>query len=196
MDLTKRQKQIFDFICDFHRLHGRTPAIPDIQQEFELSSKATVHQHLKCLEQRGYIAKSRYKQSSIVILQSENTIPLKGTVQAGYPVDVFEQNESVVIPPEIFGGKPMSNCYALEVRGDSMIEDCILDGDLIVVEQKKIARNGEIVVACVEGEVTLKRFFQERDHIRLQPANSSMEPIIVRGEMEILGILVGLFRRY
>jgi repressor LexA len=209
--LTKKQREIYDFLKFFIDTNGYSPSIREIQDQFGLSSPATVHKHLSLLEQKSYIRKDANKNRSIDILdptdfqqqavpqsifvpETSIQIPLKGMIQAGAPIEVFEDNEQVDVPQYMIR-KP-AKTYALKVRGDSMIDACISNGDTILVEERSWANNGEIVVASVEGELTLKSYFKEKDHIRLQPENTNMDPILVYGEVLVLGILVGLLRSY
>ncbi|MCJ8346795.1 transcriptional repressor LexA [bacterium] len=208
MALTKKQREIYDFLKFFIEDKGYSPSIREIQDQFGLSSPATVHKHLSLLEQKSYIKKDANKNRSIDIVELSDfrspqsifvpetsvQIPLKGMIQAGSPIEVFEDNEQVDVPQYMV--KKPSRTYALQVRGDSMIDACISNGDTILIEERSWANNGEIVVASVEGELTLKSYFKEKDHIRLQPENSTMEAILVYGEVLILGIVVGLLRSY
>ncbi|PCJ20732.1 MAG: repressor LexA [Candidatus Cloacimonadota bacterium] len=208
MALTKKQREIFDFLKIFIESKGYSPSIREIQDEFGLSSPATVHKHLSLLEQKSYIRKDANKNRSIDIvdasevrqvqnifaLETSIQIPLRGMIQAGSPIEVFEDNEQVDVPQYMV--KKPSKTYALKVRGDSMVDACISSGDTILIEERSWANNGEIVVASVEGELTLKSYFKEKDHIRLQPENTTMEAILVYGEVSILGVLTGLLRSY
>ncbi|MCO4781802.1 MAG: transcriptional repressor LexA [Candidatus Cloacimonetes bacterium] len=209
MALTKKQREIYDFLKSFIDNNGYSPSIREIQDQFGLSSPATVHKHLSLLEKKSYIRKDANKNRSIDILdpsefqqsppnifvqETSIQVPLKGMIQAGAPIEVFEDNEQVDVPQYMIR-KP-AKTYALKVRGDSMIDACISNGDTILVEERSWANNGEIVVASVEGELTLKSYFKEKDHIRLQPENTTMDPILVYGEVMVLGILVGLLRSY
>lgn len=208
MALTKKQREIYDFLKSFIDNNGYSPSIREIQDQFGLSSPATVHKHLSLLEQKSYIRKDANKNRSIDIVEHSDfqtpqsifvpdttiQVPLKGMIQAGAPIEVFEDNEQVDVPQYMIR-KP-AKTYALKVRGDSMIDACISNGDTILIEERSWANNGEIVVASVEGELTLKSYFKEKDHIRLQPENTTMDPILVYGEVMVLGILVGLLRSY
>lgn len=215
-DLSKRQKAVLDCIRDCIKETGYAPAVRDIGVKLGLSSPSTVHVHLKSLQEKGYIERSANKSRSIVLLDRAkeceeesadaaafanviapsfaNTVdvPLVGNVAAGVPI-LAEQNveNTMSLPTEIVGD---SASFMLSVRGDSMVECGINDGDFVVVKQQPNANNGDIVVAIIDDGATVKRYFRESDHIRLQPENSSMEPIITR-DCSIAGKVVAVFRR-
>ncbi len=207
MALTKRQKQVLDFIADFVDDNGYCPSYEEIARGLNLASLATVHKHISALESKSYL-KRGFNQSRSLDLspryQQEQRrtrkplsleIPLRGRIAAGAPVEAVEQRESLNFAD--FAGNP--NTFALEVRGDSMIEDHICDGDLILVEKVSEVRDGDIVVALVAGEeTTLKRFYRERgDMVRLQPANSALSPIVVPARaVQIQGRLLAVLRKY
>lgn len=205
MDLTKRQQEIFDFIRKYSARYGYPPTVRDIGKAVGLASSSTVHAHLANLEKIGLLRRDPAKPRAIELLDravggavdsvrgivSGGRLPVVGTVAAGQPVLAEENIEEYVSVPELAGGG--DGAYLLHVRGDSMKEAGILEGDLVVVRPQETASDGEIVVAMLGEEATVKRFFREPDHIRLQPENSSMEPIRSR-EVKVLGRVVGLMR--
>lgn len=201
-DLTQRQRQILDFIrAEIHR-KGFPPAVREIGQAVGLSSSSTVHSHLAALEAKGYIRRDPSKPRALEVMDYRDTeraidygrvhaVPLVGQVAAGAPILAAENIEATISLPSEMADE---HTFILRVKGDSMVEVGILDGDFVVVRQQATAINGEIVVAMVEDEATVKRFFREADRIRLQPENSSMEPIYCR-DVTVLGKVVALFRR-
>ena len=203
MFVTRRQQEILEFIKDFTGRLGYAPSLEEIQHRFRLGSPATVHKHLKNLEEKGLLRKQPHRSRSLELVEPELAttsrtidLPLMGFVAAGEPIEAIEQTETFGVPESMLG---RGRSYVLKVRGDSMIEDCIQDGDFVIVEERTVARNGEMVIACIgEAEVTLKRFYRDpRGVIRLQPANARYEPILVReGEFKIQGVVVGVMRKY
>jgi repressor LexA len=200
MDLTKRQQEIFDFIKRYSDINGYPPTVRDIGKAVGLASSSTVHAHLSNLEKIGLLRRDPTKPRAIEMLDRAAAgvrsfvkpgLPLVGQVAAGQPVLAEENIEEYVATPAIAGGDEGE--YVLRVRGESMKDAGILDGDLVVVRPQETAEDGDIVVALVGEEATVKRFFQEADHVRLQPENETMEPIRVR-EVRILGKVVGLMR--
>ena len=195
--LTKRQAQILEFVTQYIRSHNFAPSYREIGQHFGLSSTATVAEHIESLKAKGYLKHAENLARSIQPAEVEADeapcfIPLLGVVAAGKPIEAVATQESIDIPRDMMG----ANVFALRVKGESMIEDGILHGDYIVVEQAKTARNGEIVVALVDQDrVTLKRFYKEKERVRLQPANSTMEPIYVQN-VAIQGKVRGLIRKF
>jgi repressor LexA len=199
LNLTKRQQEIFDFIKRYSGEHGYPPTVRDIGKAIGLTSSSTVHAHLANLEKVGLLRRDPSKPRAIEVLVDKakqvvtpNGLPLVGQVAAGQPVLAEENIEDYVPVPEIAGGEQGE--FLLRVRGDSMKDAGILDGDHVVVRRQKAPRNGEIVVALVGEEATVKRFYKENDHVRLQPENQRMEPIRTR-ELEVLGRVVGVCRR-
>jgi repressor LexA len=199
LNLTKRQQEIFDFIKRYSAKHGYPPTVRDIGKAIGLTSSSTVHAHLANLEKVGLLRRDPSKPRALEVLVdkakqvvSPDGLPLVGQVAAGQPVLADENIEDYVPVPEIAGGEQGE--FLLRVRGDSMKDAGILDGDHVVVRRQKAARNGEIVVALVGEEATVKRFFKENDHVRLQPENEQMEPIRTR-DLELLGRVVGVCRR-
>ena len=202
-DLTKRQQEIFEFIKKYSARHGYPPTVRDIGKAVGLASSSTVHAHLANLEKVGVLRRDPSKPRALELLDravesAKNVVrpgglPLVGSVAAGEPILAEENIEDYVAVPELAGGAEGE--FVLAVRGDSMIEAGILDGDFVVVRGQDQAADGEIVVALVDGgEATVKRFFKETDHVRLQPENKAMEPIRTR-DVRVLGRVVGVFRK-
>lgn len=210
--ISKRQQQAYDYICDFTSQHGFPPSVREIGQAIGLSSPSTVHTHLKKLEDIGYIRRDPNKPRTIEILgpnadkfsrqapivnivqdvdKNTITLPLVGRVAAGMPI-LAEQNveEVMTLPTNIISD---ASSFVLRVRGESMINAGIFDGDYIVVKEQHDAHNGEIIVALIDDSATVKTFYREKDRIRLQPENDSMDPIYVTNPT-ILGKVTGLFR--
>ncbi|MCC6862228.1 MAG: transcriptional repressor LexA [Bryobacterales bacterium] len=208
MALTKRQKQVVDFIARFVEQNGYSPSYEEIARGLDLASLATVHKHISALESKQYL-KRRFNQSRSLDLgpryveeeqrarqQAAESllVPLRGRIAAGRPVEAVEQTEVVNLSE--FMGRP--DMFALEVRGESMIEDHICDGDVVLVERTPDVRDGEIVVALVGGsETTLKRFYREGERVRLQPANAALQPLLLPAEeVQIQGRLLAVLRKY
>jgi repressor LexA len=200
MDLTKRQQEIFDFIKRYSENNGYPPTVRDIGKAVGLASSSTVHAHLANLEKLGLLRRDPTKPRAMELLDRASAavreavrpgLPLLGQVAAGTPILAEENVEEYIETPRACGGD--SGEYLLRVRGESMKNAGILDGDLVVVRRQETARDGEIIVALVEEEATVKRFFREGDHIRLQPENETMAPILVR-DVSVLGRVVGLMR--
>ncbi len=200
--ISKRQEEILAFIKDEVRLKGYPPSVREIGEAVGLASSSTVHGHLSRLENKGFIRRDPTKPRAIEILDPEGLeelkggvmhVPLIGKVTAGAPITAIENIEEYFPLPDSFGSSD-NEIFMLEIVGESMIEAGILDGDRVIVKQTHTASNGEIVVAMTEeDEATVKRFFKEKDYFRLQPENSSMEPIIV-DQVSILGKVVGVYR--
>jgi repressor LexA len=201
LDLTKRQQEIFDFIKRYSSSHGYPPTVRDIGKAIGLTSSSTVHAHLANLEKLGLLRRDPTRPRAIEVLvdkakkvvgNGDSGLPLVGSVAAGQPVLAEENIEDYVEIPPIAGGD--AGEFLLRVRGDSMKDAGILEGDHVVVHRQETADDGEIVVAQIADEATVKRFFREPDHVRLQPENEVYEPIISR-DVEILGKVVGVMRR-
>jgi repressor LexA len=199
LNLTKRQQEIFDFIKSYGSEHGYPPTVRDIGKAIGLTSSSTVHAHLANLEKVGLLRRDPSKPRALEVLVGKakevvapSGLPVVGQVAAGQPVLAEENIEDYVSVPEIAGGGDGE--FLLEVRGDSMVDAGILEGDHVVVRRQDTAADGEIVVALVGEEATVKRFFREDDHVRLQPENVTMEPIRSR-EVKVLGRVVGLCRQ-
>ena len=201
-DLTKRQQEIFDFIKRYSAKYGYPPTVRDIGKAVGLASSSTVHAHLANLEKVGLLRRDPTKPRAIELLDraadavksvvKSPGLPLVGHVAAGQPILAEENIEEYVPVPSLAGGEEGE--YVLRVRGESMKNAGILEGDFVVVRPQETASDGEIVVALVGEEATVKRFFRENDHVRLQPENESMEPIRSR-EVRVLGRVVGVFRQ-
>lgn len=200
--VSKRQEDILAFIKDEVRAKGYPPSVREIGEAVGLASSSTVHGHLARLEQKGLIRRDPTKPRAIEILEPEDAIqkqsvihvPLVGKVTAGSPITAIENIEEYFPLPDTYGTSE-DQLFMLEIMGESMIEAGILDGDLVIVKQKSTANNGDIVVAMTaEDEATVKRFYKEKTHFRLQPENAAMEPILV-DQVTILGQVVGLYRR-
>jgi repressor LexA len=212
MKLTKRQQEILEYIEDYINSNHYPPSIRDIASHFDLASAGGVHKHLNNLKSKGFITFENNISRSIQILNkrlgSDDTsfstthsspvveLPLMGKVAAGQPIQHFLDNETMEFPESMIR-KPEKS-YVLKVQGDSMIEDCICDGDYVVVEHRNWADNGDMVIAMINHkEATVKKFYREGESIRLQPANHTMEPIYVDPrELSIHGVVVGVMRRY
>jgi repressor LexA len=205
--LTKRQKQVLDFLVGFLNRQGYSPSYEEMAQSLGLASLATIHKHISTLERKGFIRRGHNRSRSIEIVHLPRPVreqvlgrhavelPLAGRIAAGKPLEAVEQRESISLGDFVRG----RNTYVLQVKGNSMRDDHILDGDFIVVEQTQVANPGEIVVALVRGEeATLKRFYREGGgRIRLQPANSEMGPITVPAEeVKVQGRVVGVLRKF
>lgn len=199
--LTKRQREILNFLNEVIEQNGYAPSLEEVGHRFGLSSLATVHKHLTNLQDKGYIRRAWNRSRSVELIPSRLGVsavelPLAGTVAAGPPIDVIERTDETVAVPEDLLGK--QHTYALRVRGDSMIDEQIRDGDIVIVEDRKTANNGETVIAVLKGAVvTLKKFYRANGRIRLQPANETMEPLVLdANNVEIRGVVVGVMRRY
>jgi repressor LexA len=199
LNLTKRQKEIFDFIKRYSERHGYPPTVRDIGKAIGLTSSSTVHAHLSNLEKIGLLRRDPTKPRAIEVMVdkakavvSPSGLPVVGQVSAGQPILAEENIDDYQPIPPIAGGDKGE--FILRVRGDSMKDAGIFEGDHVIVHRQKTAKNGEIVVALVGDDATVKRFYKERDHVRLQPENEAMEPIRTR-EAEILGRVVGVCRK-
>lgn len=200
MDITNRQGQILTFITEHVRRKGFAPSIREICKAIGFSSPRSAQKHLETLEAAGYLSRES-KARGIKVLSmssipsiSSISLPFLGFIAAGAPIEVVEQKEEIEVPMALVGRKP---CYVLQVKGNSMIEDHIVNGDFIVVEKRETADDGEVVVALINNRsaATLKRFYREKNRIRLEPANSAMKPIFVK-DVAIQGTVRGLFRKF
>lgn len=200
--LTKRQKEILDFIKAFVDERGYAPSLMEIGQNFGLSSPATVYQHLKGLEKKGFLQRGWNKKRSVTFTEQVEArssdvveLPLLGTIAAGLPIEAVLDSETVSVPQNLVRA---GRCFALRVRGTSMIDDHIMDGDVVIVQSATRAENGQTVVALVEGsQATLKRFYRDAEQVRLQPANESLSPMLFAPEqVAVQGVVVGLLRRF
>ncbi len=199
--LTKKQREILDFVTDFADEHGYAPSFEEIADRFGYTSLATVHEHLENLRTKGYIRKGYNESRSIEVVATEMRltavpVPLMGDVAAGEPIEAIAGQETIAVPEEMLG---RGEHYVLRVNGNSMIEEQIRDGDYLVVKQRETADNGEMVVALVDQEsATVKKFYREKDgQVRLQPANEAMQPMYFGADrVMVQGIVVGVIRRY
>ncbi len=206
--LTERQRDILNFIRTFQKERGVAPTHREICDQFGFSSYGTVYKHLSLLEKKGLIRRDWNQKRGVELVDSEETpkpasppqasnvreLPLFGYIAAGRPLDVDVSDETITVPEHL---TTRGENYVLKVRGDSMVDDGILDGDLVIIARRERADNGEMVVANVNGEVTLKRIYQEGERVRLQPANSMMSPIFASArDVAVQGVVVGLMRRF
>ena len=200
MAVTRRQKEVIDFLESFVDRNGYSPSFEEIARGLELKSLATVHKHITNLEKKGLLDRVHNRSRSIEVVpagtrtRSSEQVPLMGRIAAGLPVEANETSESISLH-DVVGNKDV---FALQVRGDSMRDEHIISGDYVLVERTRTARQGEIVVALVRGsETTLKRFYLEGNQVRLQPANLEMDPIFVPAtQVAIQGRVLGVLRRY
>jgi repressor LexA len=200
LPLTKRQREILDYLNEFIARHGYAPSLEEIGRRFSLSSLATVHKHLTNLQEKGVIRRAWNRSRSVELVPTRVggravELPMLGYVAAGAPIEAVAGSESITVPDALVGRK---DSYVLRVKGDSMIDEQIRDGDFVIVEDRKQADNGEMVIALVGGtDVTLKTFFQEHGRIRLQPANPAMQPLMLDpDQVQVQGVVVGVMRRY
>jgi repressor LexA len=202
MPLTKRQREILKYLQGYTEENGYAPSFEEIARHFNYNSLATVHEHLTNLERKGYIKRSYNESRAIEILPSDVfpraiDLPLYGTVAAGLPIEAVAGSETISVPEEF--ARQRGEHYVLKVRGNSMIDEQIRDGDFVIVNERKSADNGEMVIALLNGTAaTVKRVYRERDgRIRLQPANESLAPMYVHeNDILIQGVVVGVIRRY
>jgi repressor LexA len=197
MHLTKRQREIYEYLRDHIRSRGYAPSIAEIGKQFHLSSPATVHKHLLHLEEKGLIRKQQNLSRAIeVVHESGNALsyPLLGEIAAGKPIEAIDQREVIDLLPDCED----KDVFVLRVKGDSMIEDHIQNGDYVIVERRNVAQNGDTVVALIDNDrATLKRFYRENGLIRLQPAHPDMKPIFVReGDFFIQGVVISVLRKF
>ena len=200
MNLTPRQLDVVVAIRNYRHLHGYSPTMQELADQLG-TSKVTIFEHVGALEKKRVLRRDKHKARSLEIVadilpdeERATKLPLLGAIAAGSPIEAIENREELDLE-QMFQSK--TGVYVLRVRGDSMIDDHLCDGDYVVIERRETARNGEKVVAMVDNEVTLKRFYKEKDHIRLEPANGKMNPIIVdqTQDAKILGVLVGVMRK-
>ena len=200
LPLTKRQREILDYLNEFISQHGYAPSLEEVGRRFGLSSLATVHKHLTNLQQKGFIRRTWNRSRSVELVPTRSggralDLPLLGFVAAGSPIEAITTSETIAVPEDLVGKR---DSYVLRVRGDSMIDEQIRDGDFVVVEDRKTAENGEMVIALISGhDVTLKKFYRENGRVRLQPANPAMQPLLVDADQIVVqGVVVGVMRRY
>jgi len=200
LPLTKRQREILDYLNDFIQQHGYAPSLEEIGRRFGLSSLATVHKHLTNLQEKGFIKRAWNRSRSVELLPTRAggralELPLLGYVAAGAPIEAVTGTETIAVPEDLVGKR---DTYVLQVKGDSMIDEQIRDGDYVVVEDRKTATNGEMVIALLGGaDVTLKKFYKDNGRIRLQPANPAIQPLIIPADqVQVQGVVVGVMRKY
>jgi repressor LexA len=202
--LTKRQKEVLDYVTQFIELHGYAPSYREIAAHFNYGSVATVAEHVESLVSKGMLQKGDNEARSIQLVKADHIdatpsvgLPILGLVAAGQPIETLGVHaETLEVPPFMVGRR---NSYVLQVKGQSMVDEGINDGDYVVVQEKDVPSNGEMVIALINGgEATLKRYFKEKNHIRLQPSNVTMQPIIVEAgtPIQIQGVVIGLIRKY
>jgi repressor LexA len=200
LPLTKRQREILDYLQDFIQQHGYAPSLEEIGRRFGLSSLATVHKHLTNLQEKGFIKRAWNRSRSVEMIPTNSggravDLPMLGYVAAGVPIEAVATTETIAVPEEMVGRR---DTYVLRVRGNSMIDEQICDGDFVIIEDRKTAQNGETVVALLSGsDVTLKKLYRENGRVRLQPANPTMQPIFVEADqVQVQGVVIGVMRRY
>ena len=203
MALTRRQRDVLEVIRTFIARHGYSPSLEEIGRALGLSSVATVHKHVSHLVDKGLVRRAWNQNRSIDLIEeprdaeAATELPLLGTIAAGSPLEAVRSEQAVSVPADMVpgGGRP---AYVLRVRGDSMIDEQIRDGDLVVIEERPQARDGETVVALVDGhEATLKKLFREGATVRLQPANATLGPLILAADrVQVQGVVVGVIRKY
>jgi repressor LexA len=200
LPLTKRQREILDYLAEFIQQHGYAPSLEEIGRRFSLSSLATVHKHLTNLQEKGFIRRAWNRSRSVELVPTRSggraiELPLLGFVAAGAPIEAVASSESISVPEDLVGKR---DSYVLKVRGDSMIDEHIRDGDFVIVEDRQTAENGEMVIALLGGnEVTLKKFYRDNGRVRLQPANPAVQPILIAPDLvRIQGVVVGVMRKY
>jgi repressor LexA len=200
LPLTKRQREILDYLSEFIQQHGYAPSLEEVGRRFGLSSLATVHKHQTNLQEKGFIKRAWNRSRSVELVPARMggravELPLLGYVAAGSPIEAITTAESIAVPEDLVG---KLDTYVLRVRGDSMIEEQIRDGDFVIIEDRKTAENGEMVIALLGGsDVTLKKFYRENGRVRLQPANPAMQPLVVAAEqVQVQGVVIGVMRKY
>ena len=200
LPLTKRQREVLDYLHDFIKQHGYAPSLEELGRRFSLSSLATVHKHLTNLQEKGFIKRTWNRSRSVELVPTRMgtravELPLLGYVAAGAPIEVVTGTETIAVPEDLISKR---ETYVLRVRGDSMIDEQIRNGDLVIVEDRKTAENGEMVIALLRSsDVTLKKFYRDNGRVRLQPANPTVQPILVDADqVQIQGVVVGVMRKY
>ncbi len=198
-DLTKKQSETLDCIRSFLATHNYAPSYRDIMKAMGIKSPATAYAHVQALKEKGYLTLRNGEMRSVELTEKSNTfkrgveLPLVGTIAAGQPIEAIENQDSITVPMELL---PNLNCFVLQVRGESMIDDGILDSDYVIVERNFYPNNGDVVVALLTNDrATLKRYYREKTRIRLQPANKAMKPIYTRNPV-IQGIVRAVLRKY
>lgn len=199
-NLTKRQRQILDYITEFNDKNGYAPSLREIGNYLDLSSPATIHAHIDNLKKKGFLRTSYNEARSIELVPNEVNwaqavdLPLAGLITAGEPIEALEDNETIAVPADFV--RDTVNSFVLKVKGTSMIDEGILDGDFVIVERNPSPSNGDVVVALLNNAyATLKKFYRETNRIRLQPANSAMKPIYAKDPL-IQGVVKGVIRKF
>ena len=198
MNLTEKQQAVYRYLQGYIEANGTSPTYDEIRRHFGFQSFQSVQKHLAQLERKGYIRIPERNKSRMITLVEHGgstvVLPMAGVVAAGSPIEAIEQRETVDVPEEMLGS---GDYFALKVRGDSMIDEGIMQGDTILVKKQATAANGQTVVALIEGDATVKKFYRRAGGVELRPANASMEPIFVsEGNLTIQGVVVGLLRKY
>ena len=200
LPLTKRQRQIFDYLSQYIQQHSYAPSLEEIGQRFSLSSLATVHKHLTNLQEKGYIRRAWNRSRSIELVATHSgertvTLPLLGSVAADLPIEAIASSETISVPETLVSNH---DNYALRVNGDSMLDEQIKDGDLVIIEDRKSVNDGETVLALLSGiKTTLKKIYREDGRIRLQPSDPSIKSIVVeQSQLKIHGVVVAVMRKY
>jgi repressor LexA len=201
MYVTRRQKEMLDFLNRYIERKGYAPTIEETAEHFGLRSLATVHKHLTNLQKKGLVKRDWNRSRALELVPTQVRVqavelPLLGRVAAGSPIEAIESSETIFVPENMVG---KSDTYVLQVKGDSMIEEQIRDGDYVIVENRRIARDGEMVIALVDGEsVTLKKLYREGGgKVRLQPANAALQPIVLdQDQVRVQGVVIGVLRKY
>jgi len=198
--LTRRQREVYDVIREFIDANGYSPSLEEIGGTLGLSSVATVHKHISHLVAKGFVRRVWNQNRSIELAEENNgkalNLPLVGTIAAGYPLEALPTTETITVPADMVSGK--GRTFVLKIQGDSMIDEQIREGDYVIIEERQVARDGETVVALVDGsDATLKRIYREGSTVRLQPSHPTMAPIVVAAErVSVQGVVVGLIRKY
>jgi repressor LexA len=201
MALTRRQREVLEVVRDFIQRNGYSPSLEEIGRELGLSSVATVHKHVSHLVEKGLVRRVWNQNRSIELAEDASRrgateLPLMGTIAAGRPLEAIPTTETICVPSDLVAGR--GRTFVLKIQGDSMIGDSIRDGDYVIIEERRVARDGETVVALVDGtEATLKRIFREGANVRLEPSNPAVQPIVVGADrVQVQGVVVGLLRKY
>jgi repressor LexA len=200
LPLTKRQREILDYLNEFIQAHGYAPSLEEVGRRFGLSSLATVHKHLTNLQEKGFIKRAWNRSRSVELIPTRSggravELPLLGYVAAGAPIEAIATAETIAVPEDLVSRR---DTYVLRVKGDSMIDEQIRDGDYVIVEDRKTATDGEMVIALVGGaDVTLKKLYRDNGRVRLQPANPAMQPMLLNPDhVQVQGVVVGVMRKY
>jgi repressor LexA len=200
--LTPRQKQILEFIAEFRRMHGFSPTHREICERFGYTSYGTVHKHLKLLEGKGFLRRDWNQKRGVELVGQRDggdgtpEVRFLGRIAAGRPIEAIRDDETLQVPPQLLRG-PQGDHFVLRVVGDSMIDEGIHDGDLVVVKRSDTATSGDMVVALIDSDATLKRFYPEGERVRLQPSNQTMRPLLLPADkVQVQGVAVGLMRRF